>query len=417
MPARPYKPKTQLEYRAALENYIISRKSKLTNFDDGGRTATILDAVSWILAKGDVDTLNGFQYAILEGVYNAFGFGRLPGKHATGIIRIEFDQHEDDLPIPIFSIDLFGLKFTSSAATVLLLGQTSVEIEVRAELPGEDYNIVAHSIDTLDGQGTVDISMPPGVRFQNPFDFNDGTEFETEQSRLERFQGFIASLNRATPIGIYNTVIQLPGIAGAEVVTNVNPYSNLFETGWINIYISDGTTNPPQSLIDLVKDTITGVPSDPVTYPGNAAAGTEVYVAPVPVIGIVLVYHLEIQDSSKLTVDEAIEIADNAIVRYLNTLPIGYDVLLEQVKATILKSHFDFYKITVSELYGRFVDTGALPEGEWIGNVFKMQNTSIPILTPIPAPADISVDQTWLPRTYGSSFGTITGTGGFIAPL
>jgi len=417
MPARPYRPKTQLEYRSLLENYIRSRNSRITNFDTGSRISTILDAVSWILANGDIDTLNGFQYAILEGVYNAFGFKRLPGKESTGIIRIEYDQHEADFPIPVFTIDLFGLEFKSSAATTIQLGQTSVEIEVKAVLPGQDYNIRANSIDTLDGLGTVNLSLPSGVRFVNTFDFTGGTEFESEESRLQRFQGFIASLNRATPIGIYNAVVQLPGIAGAEVVTNLNPYSKLFETGWINIYISDGTTNPPQELIDLVKNTITGVPSDPVNYPGYAAAGTYVYVSPVPVIGITAKYSLDIQDTTKLTIEDAISIANNAVVRYLNTLPIGYDILFDQIEATILKSHFDFYKVTITELHGRIIDTEALPEGEWIGNVFKSNSNLVPFILPLPVPADISVDVTWLPRTVGSSSGVVEGTGQLVTPL
>ncbi|EMN28085.1 hypothetical protein LEP1GSC083_0121 [Leptospira interrogans serovar Pyrogenes str. L0374] len=195
-------------------------------------------------------------------------------------------------------------------------------------------------------------------------------------------------MGRSTPLGIYTAVISIPGILGAQITTNKNPYSGAIEFGWINIYVSDGTSNPPQSLLDLVLKTIEGDLNDPSNFPGFSAAGTWVNVFKIPVLGITVRFRLEVLNNSQVSLEEANTIATNALTSYINTLPIGFDVLLKQVEATILKSHPDFYRVTILEFYG------------------KLANNPVP--NPIPTPNDISVPPTFLPRTGGSSLGVIT---------
>lgn len=418
MNLQPFKPKTTLEYRTALQDYLVARGSRLNNFRPGSRISTLMDAIAFVLALGDMDTLNGFKYAIMEGVYAAFGFPRLPGLKAVGVIRIEHEGHLDPIPIPEFRIDLFGLEFESVGSTEIPVGNTFVEIEVRAIQNGVDYNIQAGRIDTSDGLGTLNINVPQGTRFWNPFDFSGGTELETEESRLERFQNFILNLGRSTPVGIYNAARSIPGVAGVQLITSINPFSEEPEPGWVNLYVSDGTSDPPQSLLDLVKKTIEGDVNDPANFPGYAAAGTIVTVGPIPISGITFEYELQILNSSRLSEAEAIEIADRALVRYINTLPVGFDVLLQQVKASILKSHPDFYKVIPLNFYGRVVNPLAPIIGEWLpGNVFEAPNNSIPLVTPIPPPEEsIHVESNFLPRTMGISGGLITGTAIKVVP-
>ncbi|MCR1794898.1 baseplate J/gp47 family protein [Leptospira sp. id769339] len=386
----PYIPKTFLEYNTALINYLVAQGSRLTNFNPNSRISTILRAIATILAEGDVRTLNGFRYSIREGIYNAFGFSRLPGNKATGFVRIENTGITEDITFSVFTLDLFGLVFESVTQVVLHVNQPYVEVELRAKEPGTDFNIRRLSIDTAEGLGSLNIPIPANVRIWNTADFGGGTNIETEESRLKRFRDFIVSLGRSTPLGIYNAVSSIPGIAGVQLSTNVNPLSGAFEIGWINIYVSDGTSNPPTELLNLVRRTIEGDLNDPENYPGYAAAGTYVYVAPVPVLGITVEFELEIIASSQLVDNEALNTAYNALILYLNTLPVGFDVLLEQVRATILKSHADFYKVNIQSFYGKLA--------------------SDPVPSPIPTLADISVPDTCLPRTGGTSGGQILGT-------
>jgi hypothetical protein len=415
---KPFKPKTTLEYRTALQDYLVARGSRLNNFRPGSRISTLMDAIAFVLALSDMDTLNGFKYAIMEGVYAAFGFPRLPGLKAVGIIRIEHEGHMDPIPIPQFEIDLFGLKFESVGSTEIPVGATFSEIEVRALRNGVDYNIQAARIDTSDGLGTLNINVPQGTRFWNPFDFSGGTELESEESRLQRFQNFIVNLGRSTPVGVYNGARSVPGVAGVQLIASVNPFSEEVEPGWVNLFISDGTSDPPQSLLDLVKKTIEGDLNDQINFPGYAAAGTIVTVGPIPISGITFEYQLEYISTSRLTPEEAIDIANRALVRYINTLPVGFDVLLQQVKASILRAHPDFYRVNPIAFYSRVVNPMAPVIGEWLpGNVFEAQSNTVPLVLPVPPPSDsVSVETNYLPRTMGISGGLITGSAIKVVP-
>lgn len=418
MAKRPYRPASQNTYVDSLRDYLSSRQSRLTNFNPGSRLLTFLEAIGFVLSQGDVNTLSGFQYAIREGVFSTFGFSRNPGLRSTGIFRIFNEGHTSPVPIPKFKIDLFGLEFETVGDTEIPVGQTTVEVEAIAALPGAEYNIKANELDTSDGLGTINISLPTGARVWNPFDFNGGTEVESEESREKRFQSFILSLGRSTILGIYNAVVSIPGIAGAQVETNINPITRLPELNWINIYVSDGTSNPPESLLDLVRKTIVGDLSDPSNFPGYAAAGTSVYVGNIPVLGIVVDYELEILSSSRLTTSDAIGIANSALVNFLNTLPVGFDILIQQMESAILKANFDFYRVNIKVAYGRRVSALAPEFGEWLpGNVFNATSNTVPVLLPLPSPIDVTVQNNELPRVGGTSGGSVNGTATKVDPL
>ncbi|RHX83246.1 baseplate J/gp47 family protein [Leptospira stimsonii] len=386
----PYIPKTALEYKTAQQNSLLASGSILSNFSPGSRISTWIATIASVLSEGDLRTLNGFEYSIREGVYNAFGFTRLPGLKAIGVLRIEHSGHTTPISIGIFTIDLFGLLYESIAPVTISVGETFVEIEIRAKSPGKDFNITRLSIDTQEGLGTLNVQVPPNTRIWNPSDFAGGTNIESEENRLRRFRNFIVSLGRSTPLGIYTAATSIPGVAGIQLTTNVNPYSGAFEIGWINLYISDGTSNPPQSLLDLVQKTIEGDLNDPENFPGFAAAGTFVTVFRIPVLGISVKFELQIQKDSQLTNEQALDIAKNQLTLYLNTLPVGFDVLLKQVEGTILKAHPDFYRVNVIEFYGKLA--------------------SDPVPNPLPNLNDISVPSVDLPRAGGTSGGIISGT-------
>ncbi|RHX90259.1 phage baseplate protein [Leptospira yasudae] len=388
--AAPYVPKIFLEYVTAIQNSLLASGSRLSNFNPGSRISTWIAAIATVLAEGDLRTLNGFYYAIKEGVYNAFGFKRLPGLVSVGLVRIEHLGHTEPITIPVFKLDLFGLEYESIASVTIPVGQTFSEIEIRAKKPGVDYNIRRLSINTLEGLGSVNIELPPNIRIWNPADFAGGTNLESEENRLKRFRNFIISLGRSTKLGIYTAATSIPGIAGVQLTTNCNPYSGAFEIGWINLYVSDGTSNPPQSLLDLVQKTIEGDLKDPENYPGFSAAGTQVAVFRIPVFGITVKFKLQIQKESQLKDEDALNIAQNQITVYLNTLPVGYDVLLKQVEGTILKAHPDFYRVIIEEFYGKLA--------------------SDPVPNPVPLNSDVVVPSTYLPRTGGTSGGSISGT-------
>lgn len=348
----PYKPKSFLEYQTAARNWLISNVSRLTNFNPGSRAGTLIDALSWILSNSDMEVLNGFKSAILEGLYNAFGFARLPGQVSTGFVRIEYSGHTNPIVFDPFQIDLFGIKFETVNQVILNVGDTYVEVDTRALQIGTEGNIQIAAIDTADGKGTLSFDALPGTRVWNPSVFVNGTNIESQEKRLSRFQNFIRSLGRSTLLGIKSAVESIPGVVGVVVQENVNPFTGYPEAGWINVFVSDGTSNPPQPLIDEIIKIVKGDPNDEANYPGYAAAGTLVFVDGIEIYPINIAYELTVKAGSILNdgllpTPESILIANNAASTYVNTLPLGQDVLIDTIKAVILTAHPDFYSVNL----------------------------------------------------------------------
>jgi len=369
-----YIPRADVEYRQALVNYLISRASRLSNFGPGSRIGSLLEGIAIVLARGDRETLQGFEAEAVNAVYEVFGFPLLPGLKATGLLRLEKSGHTQAINYPIFTIDLFGLRFETVEPITLPVGQNVVLVEARAIEPGVSGNIRAGEIDTLDGRGTISPQIEPGTRVWNPAPFEGGTQLETEESRAGRFRDFINNLGRSTLRGIYNAVISIPGVAGAVVNDNINPISLLPQTGWVNVYVSDGTSSPPQSLLDEVKKVVVGELHHP-DYLGYAAGGARVYVGSVEVTAVNVSYEYVLVEGSSLTDQEAEEKIEQAAIGYINSLPIGQDVLFETLQARMLTAHPDILRLN--------------------------------LLSP---GSDIVIQDQDLPRIGGASGGTISGT-------
>ena len=374
MDLQQYIPRADVEYRQAMINYLISRASRLSNFGPGSRIGSLIEAIAITLARGDLDTKQGFDAEIVNGVYEVFGFPLLPGLKSTGLLRLEKSGHLSPVPYPVFSIDLFGLRFETVEPVTLLPGDSFILVEARAILPGVSGNIRAGEIDTLDGRGTMSPQIEPGTRVWNPTGFSGGTQQETEESRAARFRDFINSLGRSTIRGIYSAVTSIPGVAGAVVSQNVNPISLLPETGWVNIYVSDGTSNPPQSLLDEVEKVVVGDLTDP-DYQGYAAAGVRVFVGAVDVRAVNVSYEFIVVEGSGDSDADIQALIDAAAIDYVNSLPIGQDVLVANLEARMRTAHPDILQVY--------------------------------LLAPT---ADIVVTASELPRIGGASGGSIMGT-------
>lgn len=348
-----YTPKTVIEYYENLRNYLILKSSRLTNFERGSRVRTLLESLSLELARSDSETLRGFIHAIREGMYGIFGFERKEGAKSTGYITITRSDltPTGNITFPVFTIDLYGLQFETTQENILGDGASSMVVEARALALGLDGNIQAYSIDTDNGDGTI---IPPDGftiqygRIYNNVDFQNGTDEESDSDREIRFQEFINSLGKATEQGIKAEVLKHPDVQDVTVTSNINPYTGLPETGWVSVYISDGTANPPQLLLDEILKIVEGDENDIENYPGIAAAGVQVYVGTMEVQEIDITYSLEVKSSSSLTALEAEDLATQGAYKYVNFLPMGEDVLIETLKAYILTSSEDFYKVIIS---------------------------------------------------------------------
>ena len=356
-----YKPRPFIAYQRDIENNQIGRGSDLTNFQAGSRLSSLTDGLALTLARRDMETYNGFLWAIREQNYNSFNFRRLPGVRANGIVRIDNTGHTATLIFEPFEIDLFGQKFRTLNTTTLPPDETFTTVEAVAVDIGFAGNITTAAIDTGEGKGSASVAVPVSARIWNPSPFTGGTDQELDESREARFKIFIRSFSRSSKPGILSGALSVVGVVGAVVTTNIDPISGAPETGFINVYVSDGTSQPSPVLLEEVRRTIEGVDDDE-NYPGYAAAGTRLFVGTIDIYAVNVSYRLTLVQDSALDDAAATQIADSAAILYCNRLPIGQDVLLDTLRATILNAHPDFYRVEIlSPLGDEAVPANALP--------------------------------------------------------
>ncbi|MBM9499739.1 baseplate J/gp47 family protein [Leptospira sp. 201903071] len=344
----PYVQRTFLGYFTNLVSYVVAAKVRLTNFKPGSRIRTILEAISAILTRIESDFFAAYLYAIRNSCYESFGFPLLEGKKSTGFIRFVKTDHTSTYSIPIFTISLFGQDYQSVGPSSIAVGQTSVDIDIRALNSGSQYNLDPQGIDTNLGKGDVFPSADPNAslefdRIFNPFLISGGTDQETEEERLIRWQEFVNNLGRSTLAGILSGVKSVSGVVDCYVTENLNPNNGQSETGWINIYVSDGTSNTAPTIIQTVTDKIKGILGTPEF--GYKAGGTRLFVGNLSVQPISFHYELDVLISTQLSDAQFKTLVELAISNYVNKLRNGDDVIFDRLKGAGINAHPDIQRI------------------------------------------------------------------------
>lgn len=360
----PYTPKSFLGYFSSMVGFIVGRKIRLTNWKPGSRIRTLVEAIALTLARSSAEFFAGYQYARNYNCYDSFGFGLLPGNKASGFIRYQNTGHLSNIPIPVLTITLFGLSYKTANTTVLNIGDTEIDIDIIAEESGTNYNLDPLAIDTDAGNGDIFSETGEELTFErifNPFEISGGTEIESEQSRQARWKDFINNLARSTLSGIRSGVKTVPGVVESYVTENINPYTGDPETGWINIYVSDGTAIVNPTILTAVENRISGILGTEEL--GYRAGGTRLYVSSILVQPVNITYELDVLDSTLLTDPQITAFADDAIMKYVNRQPNGGDVLLDLVKAAGVSAHPDFLRIRLIGLVSDIsVPDGSVPK-------------------------------------------------------
>ncbi|WP_243394826.1 baseplate J/gp47 family protein [Leptospira adleri] len=327
---------------------MVAAKVRLTNFKPGSRIRTILEAIAAVLSRIESEFFAAYLYAIRTSSYESFGFGLLEGKKSTGFIRFVKTGHTSTFAIPIFTISLFGQDYQSVSPSSISVGQTSVDIDIRALNSGSQYNLDPQGIDTNFGKGDVFPSADPNVilefdRIYNPFLISGGTDQETEEERLIRWQEFVNNLGRSTLAGILSGVKSVSGVVDCYVTENLNPINGQSETGWINIYVSDGTSNTAPTIIQTVTDKIKGILG--TSEFGYKAGGTRLFVGNLLIQSISFHYELDVLISTQLSDAQFKVLVEQAISNYVNKLRNGEDVIFDRLKGAGINAHPDIQRI------------------------------------------------------------------------
>lgn len=362
----PYTLRTFSGIFANFVSYLVSANVRLTNFKPGSRIRTILEAIAAALSRMSSEFYSAYLYAMRNACYESFGFGLLEGKKSTGFIRFEKSGLTSNYSIPIFTISLFGQVYQTVGPVTLVASHTSTDIDIRAVEPGTQYNIDSLGIDTNLGRGDIFQTSDPTVvidfdRIFNPYPISGGTDKETEEERLIRWQEFVNNLSRSTLAGILSGVKSISGIVDCYVTENINPNSGQPETGWINIYVSDGTSNTAPNILQTVRDKISGLLNS--SDFGYKAAGTRLFVSNLNIQPISFNYELDVLISTQLSDSQLISIVSQSFANYVNRLRNGEDVIFDRLKGVGINAHPDIQRIRFVGLSSDIVvSSGSVPK-------------------------------------------------------
>ncbi|WCL51430.1 baseplate J/gp47 family protein [Leptospira sp. GIMC2001] len=365
MDLKPYAPRTFDALLSQFISYVAAKGVRLTNWKPGSRIRTLSEAIIFILVKISGDFQAAYEHAIREACFETFGFGKLPGFKSVGFVRYVKADVVGSFSIPQFRIDLFGVRYRTVSTATIVEPATFVDIDIIADNFGPEGNIQGLEIDTVQGRGDITDSLTGEElvfdRIFNPFPISGGEGEESDEKREIRFQGYIQNLARSTLDGIRNAVLSIPGVVEAFVDENKNPYTGAPETGWVLVYISDGTALVSSELIDTVFDIINGVVnSSDVGYKGG---GVQLFVGTIEIEPINVDYELDVLDTSALTDEQVESISTIAISNYVNRLKNGNNVVYDLLWAAGLSSHPDFQRIRFNTPTADVsVPTGKIPK-------------------------------------------------------
>lgn len=364
--ASAYAPRTFLGYFTNGMAYIVAAGVRLTNWKPGSRIRTLWEAVCLMLSRSDAEYFAGYQYARDNACYDSFNFGLLPGKKATGFIRYAKTGHASNISIPILAISLFGINYKTVNTATLLVGETFIDIDIIADELGTKGNLIPLEIDTDQGNGEIYNPEDPNQvlefdRIFNPVNIAGGTDQETEEARQARWQEFINNLARSTLAGIRAAVKSVPGVVDSFVTENINPYTGDPETGWINVYISDGTSMVDPAIISAVQAKINGI--EGTSEFGYRAGGTTLFVGNILIQPINVDYELDVLITSSVSNSTFEFLVNAAISNAVNRLTSGADVLLDLMRAAGLNAHPDILRIRfITPVSDVSVPSGSLPK-------------------------------------------------------
>lgn len=147
-----YSPKNFLQIYSQMESFIIGRGSKLSNFNRGSRTRTILEAVSIVSGENNYDYYEGLRQAIPVAMYEGLRFIKKDGTSAIGSMRYSMDAaaSSDTLfAAGQVKVDLNGIQYVNQLPFVIEQGNAEsskmIPFEVSAIYDQGSWNAYTNS--------------------------------------------------------------------------------------------------------------------------------------------------------------------------------------------------------------------------------------------------------------------------------
>ena len=252
---------------------------------------------------------------------------RLPAVAATGVVTFSRFTSSSAALIPVGSLvrtadgaQIFAVVTnttnTAWSATsngyLLAPGIASADIPVVAQTPGSFGNVQANTISLL-------ASAIPGIdSVNNANPFIDGQDAEPDAAFRSRFNNFIASRSRATPLSVGYAVTSIQQGLNYTIQENMAPSGQPLMGSFV-VTVDDGSGNPSSTLLATVQAAVDAVRPIGSIFSVNPPVVTTVNVSLTIVVDAA---------TSKATAQSQV---DNAISSYISGLPIGVGLPLTKI--------------------------------------------------------------------------------------
>lgn len=259
---------------AAQINHARSATTKITDFQPGSVSRTLMEAPAVEIEELYMQMFLGLREAIPVATFLSFGFDPLPAARAVGFVSVSSAEPlAQAILIPegteFSAVD--GRKYAAVSAVTWAAGSSLVQVPVQHTVAGLVGNIAAGAI-------TSSPLFNSSYTISNQT-IETGRDAETDAEREVRFAEFVSSLSRGTLVACSYQARQSRVLdADGNIAEYVVRYGVDEQPGHVRIYLYSSLGVPSAALLLDGQTRIDGS-TDPVTgtvTPGYRAAGVRV---------------------------------------------------------------------------------------------------------------------------------------------
>jgi len=310
-----------------------------TTYNTIGSVVSAIDAlINWsatLVLDTSLESIILYQYAAKEAL-NASNYLDTDGLDIMLNTAIE-------IAIPTgYSVSIDQLTFLSIIDGTISAGNSGVQLNSQASLAGVDGNILAGSIDTLNGKGFINSSIEGIEQVINDASFSGGAAGESDDARKTRFAETVNSLNAGTATGIIAAIKSITGVRSVGIRESY-PFK-----GTNTIIVDDGTGIISTELQAEVEKVLYGDPSDIINFPGKNAEGIGYNIVAPTIVDVSIGLTAYRLPNVNVDLSEITEDVQTAVEQYINTRGLGEDVVLSEANRVGKNSNAAVYDLVVT---------------------------------------------------------------------
>ena len=297
--------------------------------------------------------------ADLDSWMSDFSLERLSATSATGIVTLSRFTATTSALVPAGALvrtgdgaQMFSVLADASRPQwdpvqngyIVNPGVVSIDVPVVAQTPGSDGNVQANTVTLL-------ASALQGIdAVNNAAPFLNGSDAESDPEFRQRFQNFLASRSRATPLAVEYAITSVQPSLNYAILENTDP-SGANRPGSFLVVVDDGSGAPSQSLLSTIQSSI-----DAVRPIGSAFGVIAPTVTPVAV-------SLTLTVANPADKPSIIPQVTQALTSFINTLPIGAPLPATRIAQTAYAASSAITNVTQVLLNGGATDITTGPTG------------------------------------------------------